>query len=419
MTLLSSNICALDIGSSKIACVVAQVKRNHIVNMYFETMPSRGVKGGVVVDSIELIGCVGKTLGNLRAKSGINIKYIYTNISGQDITTKHSHAIIPLAERGNKIITLSDIQKVNEQARILGSNLEEEIIHQVPFGYSIDSADGISNPLGLYSHRLESDLYFICGKLSSIQSLARVINQAGFEIKKLFFSSIATGKVIFSQELKTGLNIFCDIGKDITEILIFKDGIIKDIEILDLGGDDLTEELQDQLKVTYELAEDVKRSYGAVGDLSRIGEDKEILVKKENTYKPIKQKLVAEIINAKTKSMCQKIKDALGNKVDLNIADNFIAAGRSILQDGFLETLENTLGIPVRIGRINDPELAPLVGKNDSLSGQKYLTYLTCLGMIVWARQKEEPVSMPPNMPSRNFLSRAVNRFKEVYQEYF
>ena len=218
--MLSSYICALDIGSSKIAAVVARVRKKRLVSIHFETIPSKGIKKGAVVDSIDLIGAVGKALGNLRLVSGINIKYIYVNVSGQDITTKHSRAVMPLAERGNKVITASDIQRVNEQARILGSNLQEEIIHQIPVGYTIDSAAGIVNPLGLYSHRLESDLYLICGKLSSVQSLTRVINQAGFEIRKLFLSCLATSKVVFGSELRSGQNIFCDMGSDATEIAV-------------------------------------------------------------------------------------------------------------------------------------------------------------------------------------------------------
>lgn len=417
--MLSNYICALDIGSSKIAAVVAKVKRGRLANIYFETIPSKGIKKGIVVDSIDLIGSVGKALKNLRSKSGINIKYVYVNISGQDIMTKHSRAVIPLAERGNKVITASDVYRVNEQARILGSNLQEEIIHQIPVSYTIDSASGILNPLGLYSHRLESDLYLICGKLSSIQSLTRVINQAGFEIRRVSLSCLATSKIVFGKEFKSGLNILCDMGSDTTEIAVFNNGVLRGIDIIDLGGDSLTRELEENLKLPYDLAEDVKRSYGSVGDLSRISEDKEILVKKENTYKPIKHKLVAEIINTKTKAVCQAIKDAVDPIADLNITDNFVMAGRGILQDGFIETLENTLGVPVKLGRINDSALASLASKNEELSGQKYLTYLTCLGMIVQARQGEEAMAVPLNTPPRNFISRTIDRFKEVYQEYF
>jgi len=185
--MLNSYICALDIGSSKIASAVAQIKRKRINNIFFDSVPSKGIKRGVIVDSVDLVSSVSKLLKDLKVKSGINIKFLYTNISGQDIVTKHSRAIVPLAERGNKVITISDIQRVNEEARILGSSLEEEIIHFIPSSYTIDSKSNIINPLGLYSHRLEVDLYLICGKLASIQSLGRVINQAGFEIKDLFF----------------------------------------------------------------------------------------------------------------------------------------------------------------------------------------------------------------------------------------
>ena len=122
------------------------------------------------------------------------------NRSFQNILTKHSHAIIPLAERGNKVITSTDIASANEQARILGSSLEEEIIHVIPSSYSIDSKNNVINPVGLYSHRLEADLFLICAKLSSLQSLSRAVSQAGYEIKNLSFSGLATSRAVFSKE---------------------------------------------------------------------------------------------------------------------------------------------------------------------------------------------------------------------------
>ncbi len=184
---------------------------------------------------------------------------------------------------------MSDIEKVNEQARILGSSLQEEIIHQIPHSYTIDSTDNILNPVGLYSHRLEVDLYLVNAKLSFIQSLTRVVNQAGYEIKDLFFSGLATSEAVFDKELKKGINIICDIGSDITELLIFEDGILKNIEILPIGGDDLTEQLQNILKIPYDLAEGIKRSYANLGEHAKISQDREILIKKNNIYKPIKQ----------------------------------------------------------------------------------------------------------------------------------
>jgi cell division protein FtsA len=387
--------------------------------MYFDSVASKGVRDGVIVDSISLISCIERLLKNLKTKSGINIKFLYVNISGQDIITKHSRAIIPLAERGNKVITVSDMQRANEQARILGSNLEEEIVHIIPSSYSIDSKSNISNPLGLYSHRLEVDLFLICGKLSSVQTLNRVINQSGYDVRGLSFSGLATSKAVFDKGMREGLSVFCDIGSDVTEILIFRDGLLKDIEIMPLGGNSLTIRLQEALKIPFELAEDIKRSYGLIGDAEKLDENKEILVKKSDFYKPIKQKEVSEIVTSAAKSMCLELKEAVEKRVPLYEINNFVIVGRALLLEGFIETLETALGIPVKLGRVSKPEILSLIKENNELSAQKYLAYLVPIGIVCDTLESKPVGIMPVQSLPKNLLLKAFNRVKEVYQEYF
>lgn len=421
----SDYICALDISSSKVSGAVAKIKRKDITDIFFETLPSKGIKRGSISDSIALITCVEAVLKNLKTKSGINIAYIYINISGENIITKHSRAIVPLAERGNKIITLSDIQKVNEQARILGSSLEEEIIDEIPFGYTIDSRNNISSPLGLYSHKLEVDLYLVCAKLSSLQTLTRVINQAGYEIKDLFFSAVATSQGVFdirSRNFTEQVNILCDIGSDITEILIFKNAMLKDIAILPVGGDDLTIALSEALNIPFELAEEVKKSYGRIQDFNDAGtqQDKEILIKKDNIYKPIKQKAVVDIVTSKAKLISGYIKEKIQQVMPFNEVNNLVVCGRTVLLEGFIEVLENNLGATVKLARAANPKILSLAGNNDVLSGHKYLTYLTTLGMVSKALQDEQIQFMPDcNASGKHPVSKIFNRIKEVCQEYF
>lgn len=417
--MFNNYICALDISSSKISAVVAEIKRKRIVNIFFEAVSSKGVKKGAVVNSIDLTGSIGHALKSLKAKSGINIKFIYTGISGLDIVPRHSDAIIPLAERGNKVITLSDIQQVNEQARILGSSMDEEIIHQITHNYGIDSNNSILNPLGLYSHRLEVDLYLICAKLSFIQSLGRATNQAGYEIKDVFFSGLATSEALFNEDLKKGTTILCDIGSDITELLFFKGGILKDMKILSIGGDDLTTHLSQELKIPFDLAEDIKRSHGAIGDSSQINQDKEVLIKQNNTYKPVNQRAACEILTPGAKLICQNIKDAAEKMGPIDEVNHFIATGRTVLLEGFLETLENTLGTFVKLGRITNPDIISWVNNNNALLGQKYLTYATSLGIICHVLQEQKPQFLPNYQTVRNPVLKTINKFKEIYQEYF
>jgi len=283
----------------------------------------------------------------------------------------------------------------------------------------VDFKNNVLNPVGLYGHRLEVDLYLVSARLSSLQTLSRIVHQAGYEVKEVFFSGAATTAAVMEGQAREGLNIFCDIGRDITELMVFKDGLLRDIEILATGGDRMALQLQEELKLPYELAEEIKKSYGLAADPREIDPEKEILIKKNTFYKPIKQRLVAEIVSASAKSICLQVKEAVEKKLSCYEVNSFVLTGRAALLEGFIELLEGTLSIPVRFGRITNPAVPPAIKENSELSGQRCLAYLTCIGMICAALQ--ERMAAPPSgaRPAGGALSRALQRAKEIYQEYF
>ncbi|MEW6074938.1 MAG: cell division protein FtsA [Candidatus Omnitrophota bacterium] len=413
-------ICTLDIGSSKIAACVARVRGQQIIDLFFEAAPSRGVRRGSIVDSIEFGESVAQLLKKLRQKSGVRIKYVHVGFTGENIITKHSRSIIPLAERGNKIITTYDIQRAHQQALILGSNVEEEIIHHLPFSYAIDSSGNVPNPVGLYSHRLEADVYLVCAKLSYVQTLVHAVNQAGYEAKDVSFNGILESKIVLGKNEQKGIYVVCDVGSDITELLIFNDGVLRHIDLFSFGGNDLTAELAGELKIPFELAEAIKKSHGVIGDSNLMNPEKEILFKKEDRYEPVKEKAVCEIITSRTKLFCAKVYDALHAQVPPYEIKKLFVTGRTMLQDGFLEQLENILNVPVEFGKITDTKLLSWCATHQDLSGQKYLTYLACLGLLkqilqgdFFAQSKTQP------QPGRNPFLKSLHKIQELYQEYF
>ncbi|RKY31448.1 MAG: cell division protein FtsA [Candidatus Omnitrophota bacterium] len=417
--MLNNYICALDISSSKIAAVVCEIKRKRIVNIFFEYLPARNIlRRGSILNSVELTAVISKVLKNLKNKSKLKIKSVCINISGQGIVTKHSHAIIPLAERGSRIITNFDIKEVNEQARILGSNLEEEIIHQVPSVYTVDSGTSVLNPIGLYSHKLEADLYLICARLSSIQTLAHIVAQAGYEIKDLFFSGYTTSRLLFNEEQDSRINIICDIGSDVTELIVFRNKRLSEIKIVPAGGDDLTESLSRDFKISFELAQEIKESYAIAGNYNHMGEE-EVLIKKDHFYKPLNRKRISEIVSSRALEICQMIKESLKEELGRDGFGEFIVVGRSIMLEGFLELLEQDLGVPVKAGRVKDNELLHLLNKNSLLSRQKYLTYLTALGMLEEALRIKDSQGIFSIGLSENPFHKIMAKAKEIYQEYF
>jgi cell division protein FtsA len=415
-------ICALDLGSSKIAAALAGfTRKGNISSIFLESVSCRGVKMGKVVDSADFSDCVGRTLRSLTAKSGVAVKSVFVNIYGQDIVTKHSRAIIPLTERGSKIITQYDIRKVIHEAQILGANIEEETVHKIPISYTVDNQEGIANPLGLYGHKLEVDLYLICVKLPLIQGLNRAIEQAGCQMQGLFLSGLATSRIVFNEDdFCKGVHILCDIGSDITDILVFKDGVLYSIDTLLMGGDELTQGFVQALKIPFALARDLKESYGIVGPSESVP-DKEVMIKEENFYRTISQKAICEILTNKAESLCNAIKAKLTRILaEESSVDDITVAGRTILVEGFLEMLEAKLGFPVKMATFANPELPAAIKKEASSSTARFLTYATSIGII---QQGIESIQNRGRLfgpdPTRNPVLALVNRAKELYQEYF
>jgi cell division protein FtsA len=413
------HVCAIDIGSSKVAGCVAKINNGSITSLYCESVPSKGIRDGVITDHSYLVGCLGALMKSLRGASGIPLRSVYTTLPGNETTTRHSRAIIPLAERGNKVITEADVRRVQTQAQVLGASLDEEIIHAIPVQYVVDSRHPVTNPLGLYGHKLEVDMLLVCGKTSSIQNLDRVIHQTGYEIQDIFFSGLVIGKAVLNKQMQEGTTVVCDIGSDTTELMLFSDGVLRDIDLLNTGSHQITLALRDNLKIPFDLAEEMKKTYGAVGSLD-VKEDKEILVRKSSVYRPIKQRAVVETVTAKVQEMCRLIKETLERRVSTYEIDHCIVVGRTGLLEGFIETFEQIMSIPVRLGLIENPQFLSGVRDQSIIpSGQNALNYLNALGTACTALYGDTTREKQKKQAPKNPLTRALHNVKSVCDEYF
>ncbi|MCM8771397.1 MAG: hypothetical protein NC936_06025 [Candidatus Omnitrophica bacterium] len=413
-------ICSVDLGSSKLAGMVCIFnKTGQIIDIVMDVLPSKGIRNGKIFDFQELSLVLEDLLKKLQKSSGLKIKGFFTNISANEVRTGHSRAIMPLAERGSRVITDTDLRRINEQAKILGTSLEEEIIHQISHGYIVDGQNYCLNPSQLYAHRLEVDLYLVYARLSYIQNISRLASQLGFSIKGIYYCGLANQQIIFGNDKRHTLDIFCDIGADTVELTVFKDGILQGIAALVGGGDNITEAISKELNIPLSLAQEIKQSWAVIGNYQDLPEEKEVMVKRANTYVAVKQREISRIATEQASRLCQAIKEAL-DKLSLNSAiDNLVIAGRTVLQEGFLEKLEELTGITVKLARISElPFMNKEIGNQLTSSSSKALTYLNALGLSIyaWEVMQREAFKIIPPLKS---LAGVIHKVKEIYQQYF
>ncbi len=402
-------ISGLDIGTYKIAASMAKVdKKGNIDLLAIEESRSQGINRGLVTDLALLSHTIQDTMLSLRKKTSVKPDDVYAGIKGIHLTARHSRAVIPLLDRGNKVITSLDVRKVNNQARILGLSLEEDAIHEFAQNYFLDGNNRVENPLGLYGHKLEVDLFLITGKVSQIENLIKAVNNAGYQIKNLIFSGLAASFVTLTEEEKQKGCCLINIGSGSTEILTFQAGVLRALEIIPLGGSNLTEAIASALRLPFSLAEELKISYAAASPKD-IDKDEDILVKKSLSYNPISRRSICQAIEPEVNRLIDAIKEKL-DKSDFReyfSSDVVITGGMSLLY-GFLEQLESKIGLPVRIAKI----------KQKALPSTKAPIYATTIGLLHCGIQSFLQDGSLVRKGKKGFNSFAT-QIKELYHEYF
>ena len=281
--------CGLDIGSHRIKAAVIKSQENseeEVLGIYENK--TCGFKNGSVQDLSELSECIHQSVSELSKKAGVKIKEIQLGVGPELINARQTKTEIPLIDRGHKTIIQRDLKKVNTHARLLGTKMEEEILHDLPQHYLVDDTNSALNPLGLYGRKLAVNSILIIANSNHVANLSKAVHQAGFEIASTRFSSFAAKEVVLNpDELNQGC-ILVDIGSTTTNLLCFQNNVLKQFHKIERGGDHFTQSISNRLKLSYDLAEEIKKSY-AMAQASERHHEEEILVKKEDQYISIKK----------------------------------------------------------------------------------------------------------------------------------
>lgn len=236
-------ITGLDIGSSKVSAVTASVGRDgQFTIIGHVSQDSKGSARGTIVDMNESIRAVASVLKKLKVNSPGGLGQIYVNISGQAVKGARSKGMIPISVRGREITT-SDMTRCIDAASTIHLPYDREIVHKIVQKFSVDDQPWIKDPLGLYASRLACEVYIITASVNSIQNIFKCVNSAGYDVKEVVYTGIADGSIVLTKEDTEAGVLLLSIGASLTEISVFIDGALCDIEIMQAGTADFQGEL--------------------------------------------------------------------------------------------------------------------------------------------------------------------------------
>lgn len=266
-------ICGIDVGSSKIATLIASIGEDGRINLIgVAATNSRGVKKGQIVDIESSVEAITESVESAERMAGYSVSSAYVSMGGPQIESINSHAVVAVAQPGGEIKE-NDVLRVNDAARAIALPSSREIIHVIPRSFTVDGQEGISDPIGMTGVRLETDTHIITGPTTSMRNLVKCVGMVGVEVEELVFSGIASANAVLTDTEKELGVILVDIGGETSDIVIFVDGAIAYSSVIPLGGRHVTSDIAVGLRISLESAEIVKRKLGEIKKEPIIPED--------------------------------------------------------------------------------------------------------------------------------------------------
>ena len=365
-------IAGLDIGSSKISVVVGNMlqggpEKIGIIGVGHAT--SEGLRRGVVVDINQTAEAIRKAISSAELMAGVKIDAVCVGISGEHIIGQTSHGVVSVA---NTEISEDDVDRAMIAAKAISIPADREILHVIQQNFVVDAQSRIREPIGMSGARLEAYAYIITGGTTAIQNLLNSIEKAGVPIVETLVAAplAATQATISKDEREVGIALV-DIGDGTTEIIVYKEDSIEHTAVIPVGGQHVTNDIAQYLKVTLPEAEELKLHRGcAWTELVDPDEVRSIPVASDSTPPRFIDRIeLAQIIEYRMAEILDAIGDELG---DIPLPGGLVLTGGTALMDGLQELAEAMLQLRVQIGyprglqgltdRVNHPMYSTGIG---------------------------------------------------------
>lgn len=262
-----STIAALDIGSSKVCCIIAHVNKDKKIKIVgYGYNASNGIKNGVITDINQATISVCNAVEDAEQKANERIESVILNVSGdKTISTLRSASI---ALRKNKPISDIDLNKL--QSKGVGKvNVENnELIHCLFTNYRIDGGEEVKDPMNLYGEELTVNI--LLGMYPHIQfrNLSSVVEAAHLGIDNRVLTAYASGMACLVEDEREYGSTIIDIGGGTTSIATFKSGYPIAFSTIPVGGINITRDITQGLTTSFEHAEDLKIRCGCAFGVS-------------------------------------------------------------------------------------------------------------------------------------------------------
>lgn len=408
-TIKDEFIVALDIGTSKVLCLVADYDENGELRLVGVGQEScTGLNKGVISEIDTTVKSIRKAKDQARAMTNCKFTKVITGIAGNHIQSYNGNAAINVL---NDEVTQEDKDKVIASASDISIPPDQEILHRIPQYFTIDGQMGIKEPIGMAGKRLEANVHVITCSTTAKKNLTKCIENSFLEVDEFVLQPVASSYSVLTDEEKSLGVCLVDIGGGTTDIAIFTDGDIKHTAVIPQAGQLVTNDIRIGLRTSLEAAEEIKKKYGS---LINEPNDAQVTIPvpsiSDKPESEISKPTLTHIVTCRIDEIFQQIEKEINDSGWASkIRAGIVFTGGGCKLNGLDTYAENKLLMPTRIGSPKD-----IIGIQN-LSGKT--RYSTAVGLLLY---KDEILSdMPHRQKSDNPVVKYIESIWKKFSIYF
>jgi len=376
---LSDTVLAIDIGSTKICAIIAEIEGEKVQILGHGIAKSQGIKKGAITN-IELASkSIKKAINDAKRIAGSNITSATVSISNAYAKSLNSTGIVNIP---HKDISIKEINRVMQTA-LYNANVpnEYEVIHVLPYNFRVDDQDFIEDPFGMNASRMEVDVNIVMTQKSNLSNLKKAVRSAGVEIDGIVLSGYASAIAVMDEDEKELGVAVIDLGGQTSNLVIHVGNSIRYNDFLGVGSNHITNDLSMALHTPLQIAENVKIRHGNLIETSNEIIELPIIGDEENRN-GVSLEIVHSVIFARVEEALMILAKSLEKSaLKEQIGAGIILTGGMTKLKGIRELAQSIFpAMPVRIAKPQEVE-----GLFDELRDP---AYATVIGLLLYKAGK-------------------------------
>jgi len=342
-------IVGLDIGTSKVVAIVAEVTDDGMNVIGLGMQPSRGLRKGVVVNIEATMASIQRVLEEAELMANCRVSEVYTAIAGSHIKSLNSSGMVAIKE---KEVTLADIDRVVDTAKAIAIPNDQQVLHILPQEFIIDGQEDVREPLGMSGVRLEVKVHIVTGAVSAVENITKCVRRCGIEVRDVMLQPLASAKAVLNEDEKELGVCLMDIGGGTTDIAVFAGGAIRHTAVIPIAGDQVTNDIAMTLRTPTKEAEELKLRHGcALRQLADANDIIEVPGVGERAPRKLSRPMLAEVIEPRIEELYSLVQAELRRSgFEELLSSGIVLTGGSALLAGMTELGEEVFHLPVRVG---------------------------------------------------------------------